>query len=381
MSLQKTQERLKSLSVAYLTDLLQVASGRSASQLTSWSYEPVHGGYGGAIGGTALYRFMLETGSSPPCSLILKILYERKEEDEDAPYYWKREYEVYRSGMLAEAPSDAFATPRIYDCHDYGDTCWIWMEDISDCKTDWTLADFHAIGARLGRFNGAWLGGGPLPEKRWLSRNWHAAIVPALADTFDELEDLMSQPLARLTLPIEAQNEIATIWRDRDLFRQALYRLPQTFCHIDAFRRNLLHRGEDVVLIDWAVAGRGALGVDLVALVAVSLYYDRYTPQFAQQLDEAVFSGYVNGLAEVGWRGEAALARLGYTCGMVLRGLAGVKQDINFLLDESEHDRLLRTHNSRSLDDIARFFAEIRHFRLLKMAREARGLLATLKSA
>ena len=45
------------------------------------------------------------------------------------------------------------------------------------------------------------------------------------------------------------------------------------------------------------------------------------------------------------------------------------------LLDPAQHQQLRIVHNSDSLDDIAAFFAEVRRFRLLKMAREARRLL------
>lgn len=359
----------------YLTELLRKATGDPARRLSHWRCEPLHGGFGGAIGGTALFRYRLYSADSPPFQLVLKILQRRAGEDGRAPYYWKREYEVYRSGLLAGIPRDAFVTPRIFHWQDHGETCWIFMQYLEDGKGEWTLADFHEMGRRLGRFNGAFLEAADLPNQPWLTLNWHAAIVPALADAFDALDAALKKPLARLTLPLEARDEILSIWQARERFREALFQLPQTFCHIDAFRRNLLHSGDGVALIDWAMAGRGAIGVDLVALVAVSLYYDKFSADFAENLDAAVFSGYIKGLRQVGWRGEAAQARLGYVCGMTLRGLAGVKQDINLLLDDSQHAALLRTHAPLNLEEIARFFAEIRRFRLLKMAREAKSLL------
>ena len=366
---------IAALSENYLSELARIASREPALEVSSWTYERVRGGFGGAIGGTELHRFRLNTDRDGRCSLILKVLYERPGENEQSPYYWKREYEVYRSGMLDASPVEAFSTPRIYGWEDFGDCCWIWMEDIEDNRDEWSLADYHEVGTRLGRFNGTWLNAVRLPDQPWLSCNWHAAIVPALEDTFDSLDALLTHPLARVTLPIAAKSEIDSIWHEREHFREALYRLPQTFCHIDAFRRNILHRDDDVVLIDWALAGRGALGEDLVSLVAVSLYYDRYTEEFADRIDQAVFNGYIKGLRQAGWRGDEDLARLGYTCGMVLRGLAGVKQDISLLIDEARHEQLLQTHDSKSLEEIARFFAAIRRFRLLKMAREARTLL------
>ena len=368
--------RLESLSIPYLTRLARIATHDPKIEVTSWECQPVHGGFGSAVGGTALNRITVKTSSGRPCSLIQKILYERAGKVVQSPYYWKREYEVYRSGMLDNLPADSFSAPRIYGTEDFGDTCWIWMEDSEDIKDEWSLADFHNIALRLGRFNGAWLTQNPLPDYDWLGHNWHSAIVPPLADSFDELDRALEHPLVRVALPIDAKAEIESIWNDRQLFQDALARLPQTLCHIDAFRRNVLHRENDVVLLDWALASISGIGEELVCLVAVSLYYDKFSADFADRLDKTVFAGYIEGLRQAGWQGDSKLARIGFTCGMALRGLAGVKQDINVLMDAAKHQNLKQVHQSQSLEDIAGLFADVRRFRLLKMAREARELLS-----
>ncbi len=371
-----TEERLASLSHSFLTDLSRATSGDATLEVSGWSYKPVAGGFGGAIGGTAIYRITLETTTRPPSSLILKILYRRPQESESSPYYWKREYELYRSRWLANMPADTFSTPAIYHTEDFGAACWIWMQDIADVKDDWDLAEYQHSATRLGRFNGAWLERS-LPEAKWLAHNWHSAIVPALADCFAELDDLLAAPLAQIALPLTAKAEIQTIWQERALYQGALAELPRTLCHNDAFRRNVLHQPDgDIVLLDWALAGTGVLGEDLTSLVAVSLHYDRFSQEFAQAVDEAVFTGYIAGLRQAGWRGDTRLARIGYTCAMTLRGLAGVKQDLNFLRAADNHERLTQIHNAKSIEDVAAFFAGVRHFRLLKMAREAKTLLA-----
>ena len=360
----------------YLSGMAKIATGDPECAVTSWQIAAVHGGFGGAIGGTALFRFSLTTAAEGAVSLILKILRRRPDESVQSPYYWKREFEIYRAGLLNDLPNCGFGPPRVYCLEDHGDACWIWMEDIAEARLDWSLHDYADIAERLGRFNGAWLRRSDLPRAAWLANDWHSAIVPALADTFSQLDKLLENPLAQATLPLDAMDEIMAIWRDRELFRRALAELPRTFCHFDAFRRNFLLNQVDVFLIDWALAGIGGPGEDLVSLVAVSLYYDGFTRDYASELDEHVFAGYVQGLREAGWHGDTRLARIGYTCGMTLRGLAGVKQDINLLVDGSKHEQLRQNHDMNSLEDIARFFAEIRRFRLLVMSREARSLLA-----
>ncbi len=372
---QSQDRRLESISKARLTEIARRALGDSSVQLRSWSREPVHGGFGGAKGGTAIYRFRGRTTCDRTWSVILKILYRRPGEDQRSPYYWKREYEVYRSGLLEDLPSDAFATPQIYALEDLGDCCWIWMEDIVNLKPSWTLDDYQRIAGRLGRLNGAYLRGRALPDYDWLSHDWHCAIVPALAESFHNLDLLLENPLVRRTLPLKAKARIQAIWRERATFIKALGALPKTLCHIDAFRRNILYRGQEVLLIDWAVAGHAALGEELVALVAVSAYHERFSHADARQLDRVVFAGYLGGLAQAGWRGDARLPRLGYTCAMVLRGLAGVKQDIDLMIDADCHQALLDNFGREGIDEVADYFAEVRRFRLLDMAAEARDLL------
>ena len=359
----------------YVSALARQASGDTSFHAEDWQCQPMQGGFGSAVGGTALYRFRVASADGRRCSLVLKLLFRRPQESEASPYYWKREYEIYRSGMLDQMPRGSFVPPQVYALEERDDACWIWMEDIEDSKGAWTLEDFADVAERLGRFNGAWLTQASQPAAAWLSQSWHASLLPALSDSFDSLDQALAHPLARLTLPLDAKAEIEAIWRDRDRFAAALSRLPRTLCHYDAFRRNVLFPNDDAVLIDWALAGIGAIGEDLVSLVAVSLYYESFTSEYASELDELAFGCYMRGLRQSGWRGEERLARIGYTCGMTLRGLAGVKQDIGQLTDDAAADEARRTHNQNDLEQIARFFAEVRRFRLLKMAREARSLL------
>jgi hypothetical protein len=358
-----------------LTPLVRQALDLPVAVPATWEITPVHGGWGSAIGGTALYRIAGQTETQDTWSLVLKILYERPGETVASPYYWKREYELYRSRMLTALPQIGLTTPVIYGCAEFPDACWIWMEDIQQERQTWDLADYRLVARRLGRFNGAYLTGHPLPDYPWLSDRWHCRIVPPLADVFDNLDDYLQHPLAQRALPSSDKDEILAIWQDRERFCTALTSLPQTLCHVDVFRRNLFHSEKSTKLIDWALAGRGAVGEELVCFVALSLYFPEIPLAQAEILDQAIFAGYIDGLRDVGWTGDARLARIGYTCAMTLRGLAGVKQDILLVCDETKYAFLRRGSRFASLEDMADFWANLRRFRLLRMADEARGLL------
>jgi hypothetical protein len=278
--------------------------------------------------------------------------------------------------MLDTLPETGLTTPAIYDCVEVPGACWIWMEDLHEQKLHWQWADFRLVARRLGRFNGAYLAGFPLPDDPWISDRWHCAIVPALADVLDHLDEYLDHPLARRVLPLSEKEAILAIWQERERFCAALAGLPQTLCHLDVFPRNVFHSQASSKLIDWALAGRAAVGEELVCFVSLSLYSPRIPLAQAERLDRTLFDGYLDGLRDAGWTGDARLVRLGYTCAMALRGLAGVKQDLLLVLDEAWRARSRRGSRFESLEDLADFWADLRRFRLLKMAEEARGLLA-----
>ena len=75
----ETEQELASLSPRYLAELARAAADGPAPAISDFSFEAVTGGVGGAIGGTALYRFRLNSAEGPLPSLILKILFRRAE--------------------------------------------------------------------------------------------------------------------------------------------------------------------------------------------------------------------------------------------------------------------------------------------------------------
>ena len=69
---------------------------------------------------------------------------------------------------------------------------------------------------------------------------------------------------------------------------------------------------EELIGIDWAFTGIGAVGNDLGELVGVSLFFFEFDPIRAETLENAVFEGYVAGIAEHNLDLDIRLIRLGY---------------------------------------------------------------------
>jgi hypothetical protein len=169
------------------------------------------------------------------------------------------------------------------------------------------------------------------------------------------------------------------LWAAYPAFRAALDRAPRTFCHHDAFRRNLVARRaaagrEETVAIDWESAGWGALGGDLAALLLTSAWFFALEAAEVRALDRAAFAAYAAGLRAAGWRGDPRLARLGYTAtAALLGGLA----DVGLVEPDAASRRRVAAEVGRPYDAAVAHLVALRRF-ALDRADEARALLAAL---
>ena len=248
-------------------------------------------------------------------ALVLKILSKpATEQDPGDLWYWKREYEAYHSGLLTTL-AGGLRTPHVYALTARGEQVWMWMEHIQETTGGvWTLDEYAHAARQLGQLNGASLTGPPLPDTPWLlrdlARQWSAMLGPGPA---------WEHPVVQAAFPAELRARVLRCWEERDLFLSALQALPQVFSHFDFHRRNLLMCDEEVVALDWAWCGIGPVGGDLMSLVGSTCMLGEWKVSRIEQLEEAVFEAYVQGLRDVGWGDDARLARLGYTAWMPLQ--------------------------------------------------------------
>jgi hypothetical protein len=172
-----------------------------------------------------------------------------------------------------------------------------------------------------------------------------AWLVEAAGPAVAALEQYVgpgAAPLTRQLYPPPVAAELKRLWTERERFLAALARLPQTFCHHDAFRRNLLGRtgpgGDELVALDWADAGHAAVGQELVPLVLGSLSFFEAVGIAPHDLDAACFANYVIGLRDAGWAGDDRLARLGFTADAALHMTVGaLRQALPLVTDPALH--------------------------------------------
>jgi hypothetical protein len=279
----RTERRLQELDRATLTPLVRDALGREAIQVIDWEQQALHGGAG--LGGS-VHRFTgtaRERDQVVPWSLILKIrcapaythdaraVFDQAELS--SPFYWKREWLAYDSGTLQDLPGGLCA-PRCYRVTEYPDEAvWLWLEEVAGrFEGKWPLEHYGVVARHLGQLNGAYLAGRPLPSDPWVCRGFLRTYVEQAAPVYARLRESLDHRLIRRLLQGEDASKLFKTWEEREIYLDALDRLPQAFCHMDAFRRNLFARrtpeGEDqTVAIDWSYVGCGAVGEELVPLV------------------------------------------------------------------------------------------------------------------
>ena len=385
------QRRLEAVDDADLTPLVRQALRNNSAEIVSWHNKALSGGYASeTVGGYGTYRFegtARVNGEIISWSLILKALGKTPDAGSDNLYdwnYWKREVLAYQSGLLADLPGQLSA-PRCFGVNEYpNDEFWIWLESITDIIGEvWPLEQYGITARHLGQFNGEYILGRPLPEYPWLTKgrvkNWLDIGEPVLRNLRATLQST-SEPH---WLSETDTNRILSLWADRTKLVAALERLPHTFCHHDAFRRNLFARKssdglEQTVAIDWQIVGTGALGEEITPLIAVSLQFMNVDIQQAKELEEIVFAGYLDGLRDVGCQVDERLVKFGYAASAALMlGVAGVGLWLPPILD-TEKRAIAEKIIGQPLESILDTFAALQRY-LLNLGEEAQQLIAYVK--
>jgi len=212
----------------------------------------------------------------------------------------------------------------------------------------------------------------------WL-RGWIEANAPAIG----VLVSRRSTDLVRLAYPPEVEEGIRRVWTGRERLLRGLERLPQTLCHFDAHRGNLIAADRpglaETVLLDWQFAGLGPLGADAAPLVGATLTEGGLDVARAAALEESVLAGYLAGLAEGGWRGDERLARAGYAGVAGLRYTVGATRFLLPLLLEPEQGAAQAGALGTTLEALAAAMGGL-FPRFLALAEEAEALLTALEA-
>ena len=376
---------LKDIDSALLTPLVRQMLGKPAAEIIHWDHHPMSY-IKTEESNLGLHRFQgaaQALNEVDNWSMVLKAVHAPVNDTD--PTFWnyhRREMLAYKDGVLVELPGGLRA-PRCLGITEHPDgTCWLWLEDLKDPATDasWSLEEYRIAAQHLGRFNGSYLAGHSLPDQPWLSKNWIQGWLGFYDTDCRKTLELIREdgfwerPLLKPGFSRSITDDVRKLWSNHHQLLATLAHLPKTFCHMDAYRPNLFLRRNaqgvyETVAIDWVFAGIGGVGEDIANLLAASLIWFEYDASDAKHLDEAVFTGYLNGLREAGWQGSSQLARLGYTSACALRwGVVGLWW-LKSLIDPEKHAELER-HWNHAVPELVNQWAHTTCY-LLGLAEEA----------
>jgi Phosphotransferase enzyme family len=288
---------------------------------------------------------------------------------------------LYQSGFLKQLPT-ALKVPCCYGVQQPNDgIAWVWLEDVGQGNDlPWGVSDYRQVARQLGLMNGHFLN--PKLEP-WMSQHWLRSRIESHAGGVTLLQQSLENPWVQRIFPPATAKGIQQLWDERERFLQALERLPQAFCHLDVFRRNLSARLNadgirETQVFDWAFAGVGALGQELAPLVMANLSFFEVDWLEGRDLEEQTFAGYVQGLRESGWQGDAQLVRLGYACsGPLFYGLSVLEQIMQVMLNEPIHP-IIEQIFGHPIHQVSESTALMHARYTLRLADEARVLMDKL---
>ncbi len=384
---------LSDLDQTTLTPIVRAALHSSNAEVVDWHLVPIIQGRASAAGVYRIAGSAKEQGKTRPWSLMLKEVCasalsahedNNASDDPSNSGYWKREVLLYQSGLFDSLP-DGIRAPHCYQIDEQALTARIWMEDVSeDVGTIWPLKHYEHVGRHFGRMNGIYLEQRPLPTWPWLMRSYFNRWL----DAPDWPQFRQSYPALRLDNTLvqrgwsnELFRDFDRLWQDRVAFVKTLAQMPQTLHHNDSGRKNLIaHRrtngNVETVALDWGLAATGPIGGELACIVMQPIYwFNGVHPDQLREMDRIVFDGYMQGLRDVGWRGDQALARFGYTASIALRTAFGIFNVEWAARDESTRV-FIESAIGHSIEEISDVIRGLRTY-VVACAEEARRLMAS----
>ena len=304
-----------------LTGIARRALDDSTAELIDWQHDPLQGG------GSVVYRISgraRQCGREVPWSAILKK--SRGAATMGDISGGIREPIVYASNFIPNLPC-RLTTPQCLEITRRPDEPeWIWLEDIrgSD-EGNWSLGRFAEAAFYLGQFNATTLEEEHRPDWSWLdSRISIREFVENFVVSSEEAAENMKFWEAYFGLDRIYRTRFLLLHEERETYLRYLEALPRCLGHGDADRRNFMFRRdaddeEEFIAIDWTLSGLSTLGDDSQNLVYGSMAWRQFDFTRIDELDEAVFAGYLRGLRSVDWDGDERVVRLGHACSSMLK--------------------------------------------------------------
>lgn len=260
--------------------------------------------HGGTVGDVQLVTGTAASaaGESQPFRIVLKI--QKKWERYNDPDSWRREYDLYASGLGATF-NETFRWPVCYlaEMNEEENEYQLWLEYIDGISgLDLTGDMYEQAALELGRYQGRLYTEQPEVLKS-LTNLSHADLMkntylhyrswPVVYDYIRSADCEFPQHVRQRLIDIDEQSD--------DIFAR-IESLPLVLCHRDFWVTNIIYTGGTIALIDWDTSGWGYLGEDIASLIAdeadldhMAEYYQRCVPAYYRGFAE--YAGEITPLA------------------------------------------------------------------------------------
>jgi len=235
--------------------------------------------------------------------------------------YWRREVLAYETGFADTAYRDSgIRAPRLESLVTREDGgIELWLEDVAGPSGfAFSVERLGRFGHELGLGQARWVERVPsVDEVPWLSRGWlRQYLADGPGSNVRIRDEDWDDPVATVWTA-ETRAALRSLWERGTTALKRAEGLPRTLCHLDCWPANLLEDSTGAsVLLDWAFVGEGAIGEDPANLIIDSVSDGLMDAALLPEITEAVTTGYVEGLADGGWRGPADEVRRAIaTCG------------------------------------------------------------------
>lgn len=268
--------------------------------------------------------------------------------DPASNYYWRREADLLAPDSRLRAALDAVPDGiRAVRCHGAFDrpdgTVALWLESLTgEFGPHWSLERYRTGAAQLGRTQAALAESSVLAAPE-LSHTWLRQYTDLHRHEGDPLErsGTWDQALADGLFGPDDPARMATLWAALPRLMDEVEELPRTLTHFDFHPGNLFDAAGETVVIDWAYAGVGPVGLDAACLVFEAIFDFHHDAAELPALFDAVADGYATGYADVGGDLDAAALRramiitvavkLGWTIAAVVAAVAEHRATLNGL--------------------------------------------------
>ena len=229
--------------------------------------------------------------------------------------YWRREPRLYAEGLPAPYGEAGIRAPALLAAFERPLGIALWLEGVDELPgANWTAVDFEPAAYRFGAAQGPYLRG----ARAFGEFPWSRKFLPTYLDSWSDIgwatihdDELWAHPIIRELVSPALRRRLVQLCETRHELVRWSGLLPQTICHHDIWPNNVFAGPEHTTVIDWAFAGFGQIGADVGNLITDCCGDLLHPTELLPEFDASTTTGYVDGLRDVGWRGDHRLARLG----------------------------------------------------------------------